>query len=98
MLSTVLGGVANLAAVLLNRHLDVHSAREFSERIPVRNLISRTAIFVGEAQHGRAEEVLSLYDRTFLVGVKHNEHYDLVLLNLSVYSSEVSRFFTESDK
>jgi hypothetical protein len=31
-----------------------------------------------------------LYYRIVLAGVKHNEHYDLVLLNLSGYSSEVS--------
>jgi N-acetylglutamate synthase/N-acetylornithine aminotransferase len=37
-----------------------------------------------------------LYDRIVLAGVKHNEHYDLVLLNLSEYSSEVSRLFTGS--
>jgi hypothetical protein len=39
---------------------DVHSTSEVFERIPICNLISWTTIFVGEAQHGRVEEVLSL--------------------------------------
>ncbi|KAL6609961.1 hypothetical protein ACP70R_034365 [Stipagrostis hirtigluma subsp. patula] len=100
MLSTVIGGAADLAALVLGRQLhafairlgflssmivgnaivdmyskcsDIHSAREVFEGIAVRDTISWTTIVVGEAQHGRAEEVLALYDRMVLAGVKPNE-------------------------
>jgi pentatricopeptide repeat protein len=100
VLSTVIGGAAGLAALLLGRQLhgfamrlgflssmivgnalvdmyskcsDIQSAREVFEGIPVRDVISWTTIVVGEAQHGRAEEVLALYDRMVLAGVKPNE-------------------------
>uniref|UniRef100_A0A0A9G2Z4 Importin N-terminal domain-containing protein n=1 Tax=Arundo donax TaxID=35708 RepID=A0A0A9G2Z4_ARUDO len=100
MLSTVISGAADLAALVLGRQLhgvamrlgflssmivgnalvdmyskcsDIHSAREVFEAIAVRDIISWTTIIVGEAQHGRAEEVLALYNRMVLAGVKPNE-------------------------
>ena len=100
VLATVVGGAADLAALVLGRQLhgfalrlgflssmivgnalvdmyskcsDIHSAREVFEGITVRDVISWTTILVGEAQHGRAEEVLALYDRMLLAGMKPNE-------------------------
>ncbi|XP_062180943.1 pentatricopeptide repeat-containing protein At4g14050, mitochondrial-like [Phragmites australis] len=100
VLSTVIGGAADLAALALGRQLhgfamrlgflssmimgnalvdmyskcsDIHSAREVFEGIAIRDIISWTTIVVGEAQHGRAQEVLALYDRMVLAGVKPNE-------------------------
>jgi pentatricopeptide repeat protein len=100
VLSTVIGGAADLAVLPLGKQLhgfamrlgflssmivgnalvgmyskcsDIHSVREVFEGIPVRDIISWATIVVGEAQHGRAEEVLALYDRMVLAGVKPNE-------------------------
>lgn len=100
VLATVIGGAADLAALLLGRQLhgfslrlgflssmiignslvdmyskcsDIHSAREVFEGITVRDIISWTAILVGEAQHGRAEEVFSLFNRMVHAGLKPNE-------------------------
>ncbi|RLM99660.1 pentatricopeptide repeat-containing protein [Panicum miliaceum] len=100
VLATAIGGVTDLAALVLGRQLhgfalrlgflssmivgnalvdmyskctDIHSAREVFEGITVRDIISWTTILVGEAQHGRAEEVLSLFDRMVHAGVKPNE-------------------------
>lgn len=100
VLSTIIGGAADLAALPLGRQLhcfamrlgflssmilgnaivdmyskcsDIHSAREVFEGITVRDVISWTTILVGEAQHGRAEEVFSLFDRMVRAGVKPNE-------------------------
>jgi pentatricopeptide repeat protein len=100
VLATVIGGAADLAALVLGRQLhgfvmrlgflssmivgnalvdmyskcsDIHSAREVFEGITVRDVISWTTILVGEAQHGRAEEVFALYNRMLLAGMKPNE-------------------------
>lgn len=100
VLVTVIGGAADLAALVLGRQLhglamrlgflssmivgnalvdmyskcsDIHSAREVFEGITVRDVISWTTILVGEAQHGQAEEVLALYNRMLLAGMKPNE-------------------------
>jgi len=99
VLATVIGGAADLAALVLGRQLhgfalrlgflssmivgnalvdvyskctDIHSSREVFEGITVRDIISWTTILVGEAQHGRAEEVFSLFDRMVRAGVKPN--------------------------
>lgn len=100
VLSSAIGGAADLAAHVLGRQLhsltmrlgfsssmivgnavvdmyskcsDIHSAREVFEEITGRDIISWTTMLVGEAQHGRAEEAFSLYDRMVLAGVKPNE-------------------------
>jgi pentatricopeptide repeat protein len=65
--------VGNALVDMYSKCSDIHSAREVFEGIPVRDIISWTTIVVGEAQHGRAEEVLALYDRMVLAGVKPNE-------------------------
>ncbi|KAG7036669.1 Pentatricopeptide repeat-containing protein, mitochondrial, partial [Cucurbita argyrosperma subsp. argyrosperma] len=53
-------------------------AIELFQRVPVRNLFSWTALIsgliqIGTAQHGKAEEALSLYDEMVLSGIKPNE-------------------------
>ncbi|WVZ98575.1 hypothetical protein U9M48_044002 [Paspalum notatum var. saurae] len=100
VLATVIGGVADLAALVLGRQLhgfamrlgflssmivrnalvdmyskcsDIHSAEEVFEGLASLDIISWTTILIGEAQHGRAEEVLALYDRMVLAAVKPNE-------------------------
>ncbi|GJN14436.1 hypothetical protein PR202_gb01263 [Eleusine coracana subsp. coracana] len=65
--------IGNALVDMYSKCSDIHSAREVFEGIAVRDVISWTTIVVGEAQHGRAEEVFSLYDRMVRAGVKPNE-------------------------
>ncbi|KAJ1262944.1 hypothetical protein BS78_09G147400 [Paspalum vaginatum] len=65
--------VRNALVDMYSKCSDIHSAREVFEGLTSRDIISWTTILVGEAQHGRAEEVLALYDRMVLAGVKPNE-------------------------
>ncbi|XP_073003331.1 pentatricopeptide repeat-containing protein At4g14050, mitochondrial [Typha latifolia] len=52
---------------------DICSARAVFKGIPVRDVVSWTTMVVGEAQHGRAEEALALYEKMLLARVKPNE-------------------------
>nr|AAV25639.1 hypothetical protein [Oryza sativa Japonica Group] len=67
VLSIVIGGAGQAVAC------DILSAREVFEGITFRAVISWTTMVVGEAQHGRAEEALALYDRMVLAGAKPNK-------------------------
>ncbi|MFQ6668607.1 hypothetical protein Gotur_035873, partial [Gossypium turneri] len=49
------------------------TARDVFSRMSRRDVVSWTSIIVGAAQHGQAEEALSLYDNMILNGVKPNE-------------------------
>ncbi|CAN6328211.1 unnamed protein product [Urochloa humidicola] len=65
--------IGNALVDMYSKCSDIHSAREVFEGITVRDTISWTTILVGEAQHGRAEEVLSVFDRMLHAGIKPNE-------------------------
>uniref|UniRef100_A0A0E0DRG5 Pentacotripeptide-repeat region of PRORP domain-containing protein n=1 Tax=Oryza meridionalis TaxID=40149 RepID=A0A0E0DRG5_9ORYZ len=65
--------VGNALIDMYSKCSDILSAREVSAGITFRDVISWTTMVVGEAQHGRAEEALALYDRMVLVGAKPNE-------------------------
>ncbi|CAL9037086.1 pentatricopeptide repeat-containing protein At4g14050, mitochondrial-like [Musa acuminata AAA Group] len=52
---------------------DIRSARAVFEGLVMRDVISWTTMVVGEAQHGRADDALDLYDKMVLAGVKPNE-------------------------
>ncbi|KZV34881.1 hypothetical protein F511_00783 [Dorcoceras hygrometricum] len=52
---------------------DILSAEKIFIQMRNRDVVSWTSIIVGMAQHGRAEEALSLYDEMTLVGLKPNE-------------------------
>ncbi|KAK8308011.1 hypothetical protein V6Z12_D02G027000 [Gossypium hirsutum] len=52
---------------------DMSAARDVFSRMSRRDVVSWTSIIVGAAQHGQAEEALSLYDNMILNGVKPNE-------------------------
>ncbi|XVF65362.1 hypothetical protein PTKIN_Ptkin09bG0242300 [Pterospermum kingtungense] len=52
---------------------DILAARDVFSRMSRRDVVSWTSMIVGAAQHGLAEEALSLYDRMVLNGVKPNE-------------------------
>ncbi|KAF0922700.1 hypothetical protein E2562_001097 [Oryza meyeriana var. granulata] len=65
--------VGNALVDMYSKCSDIHSAREVFEGITFRDIISWTTMVVGEAQHGHAEEALSLYDRLVIAGMKPNE-------------------------
>uniref|UniRef100_A0A0E0RBS5 DYW domain-containing protein n=1 Tax=Oryza rufipogon TaxID=4529 RepID=A0A0E0RBS5_ORYRU len=65
--------VGNALIDMYSKCSDILSAREVFEGITFRDVISWTTMVVGEAQHGRAEEALALYDRMVLAGAKPNE-------------------------
>ena len=52
---------------------DILAARDVFSRMSRRDVVSWTSIIVGAAQHGGAEEALSLYDKMVSNGVKPNE-------------------------
>ncbi|KAE8677596.1 Pentatricopeptide repeat-containing protein [Hibiscus syriacus] len=49
---------------------DILAARDVFSRMSRRDIVSSTSIMVGAAQHGQAEEALSLFDKMVLSGVK----------------------------
>ncbi|XP_059632111.1 pentatricopeptide repeat-containing protein At4g14050, mitochondrial [Cornus florida] len=52
---------------------DVMVAKNIFDTMCQRDVVSWTSIIVGMAQHGRAEDALSLYDEMILTGLKPNE-------------------------
>nr|AYM00537.1 pentatricopeptide repeat protein [Salvia miltiorrhiza] len=52
---------------------DVSAAEKIFGNMRKRDIVSWTSIIVGMAQHGRAVEALSLYDKMTLAGLKPNE-------------------------
>ncbi|KAL6556873.1 hypothetical protein OROHE_006749 [Orobanche hederae] len=52
---------------------DISSAEKIFENMKERDIVSWTSIIVGMAQHGRADEALSLYNEMILAGLKPNE-------------------------
>ncbi|KAL6501600.1 hypothetical protein OROGR_026733 [Orobanche gracilis] len=52
---------------------DISSADKIFENMKERDIVSWTSIIVGMAQHGRADEALSLYNEMILAGLKPNE-------------------------
>ncbi|CAN1846248.1 Pentatricopeptide repeat-containing protein At4g14050, mitochondrial [Linum perenne] len=51
---------------------DLLAARRIFDAMIWRDVVSWTSLIVGEAQHGKAKEVLDLYDQMVLSGVKPN--------------------------
>ncbi|CAN0854928.1 Pentatricopeptide repeat-containing protein At4g14050, mitochondrial, partial [Linum grandiflorum] len=52
---------------------DLLSARRIFDAMIWRDVVSWTSLIVGEAQHGKAMEVLDLYDQMVMSGVKPNK-------------------------
>ncbi|KAL3645347.1 hypothetical protein CASFOL_010527 [Castilleja foliolosa] len=52
---------------------DILSAKRIFDSMKKRDIVSWTSIIVGMAQHGRADDVLSLYDEMISSGLKPNE-------------------------
>ncbi|CAN1846252.1 Pentatricopeptide repeat-containing protein At4g14050, mitochondrial [Linum perenne] len=58
---------------------DLLAARRIFDAMIWRDVVSWTSLIVGEAQHGKAKEVLDLYDQMVLSGVKPNNHFTCLL-------------------
>ncbi|OVA05700.1 Pentatricopeptide repeat [Macleaya cordata] len=52
---------------------DILAAKEIFDQMPKKDVVSWTSIIVGEAQHGKAEEALALFDEMVAKGLKPNE-------------------------
>ncbi|KAK2991658.1 hypothetical protein RJ640_025127 [Escallonia rubra] len=65
--------VSNALVDMYGKCSDVIAAKSVFDNILVKDVVSWTSIIVGMAQHGRAEEALSLYDKMILTGLKPNE-------------------------
>ncbi|TYG78024.1 hypothetical protein ES288_D02G024200v1 [Gossypium darwinii] len=65
--------ISNALVDMYAKCSDMSAARDVFSRMSRRDVVSWTSIIVGAAQHGQAEEALSLYDNMILNGVKPNE-------------------------
>ncbi|PSS35647.1 Pentatricopeptide repeat-containing protein [Actinidia chinensis var. chinensis] len=65
--------VSNALVDMYAKCSDVLAAKRIFDTMCQRDIVSWTSIIVGMAQHGRAEEALSLYDKMILAGLKPNE-------------------------
>ncbi|KAL0417250.1 UNVERIFIED_CONTAM: Pentatricopeptide repeat-containing protein, mitochondrial [Sesamum latifolium] len=65
--------VSNALIDMYAKCSDVLSAEKIFRNMTKRDVVSWTSIIVGMAQHGRADEALSLYNEMTLAGVKPNE-------------------------
>ncbi|KAA0044370.1 hypothetical protein IC582_017508 [Cucumis melo] len=118
VLSSVVGGCANLALLELGKQIhglvialgfesclfisnalvdmyakcsDILAAKDIFYRMPRKDVISWTSIIVGTAQHGKAEEALTLYDEMVLSRIKPNEVTFVGLLYACSHAGLVSR-------
>ncbi|KAG6516710.1 pentatricopeptide repeat-containing protein At4g14050, mitochondrial-like [Zingiber officinale] len=64
--------VGNALVDMYAKCSDIDSARSVFLSLAVRDVVSWTTMVVGEAQHGRAEDALQLYDHMILAGVQPN--------------------------
>ncbi|KAL9687972.1 hypothetical protein QQ045_032384 [Rhodiola kirilowii] len=82
---------------------DIVAAHCIFTRMVEKDIVSWTSIIVGEAQHGRAEEALSLYDEMISAGVRPNEvtfvgliyacsHAGLVSKGRSIFDSMIKDY------
>ncbi|XWS13335.1 hypothetical protein CRYUN_Cryun36dG0028700 [Craigia yunnanensis] len=65
--------ISNALVDMYAKCSDILTARDVFSRMSRRDVVSWTSIIVGAAQHGGAEEALSLYDKMVSNGVKPNE-------------------------
>lgn len=65
--------VSNALIDMYAKCSDVLAAEKIFSNMRKRDIVSWTSIIVGMAQHGRADEALSLYDEMALAGLKPNE-------------------------
>lgn len=65
--------VSNALVDMYAKCSDVLAAKKIFGRMVQRDIVSWTSIIVGTAQHGLAEEALSLYNRMLSTGLKPNE-------------------------
>ncbi|XVF37909.1 hypothetical protein REPUB_Repub20aG0052000 [Reevesia pubescens] len=65
--------ISNALVDMYAKCSDILAARDVFSRMSQRDVVSWTSIIVGAAQHGQAEEALSLYDKMVSNGVKPNE-------------------------
>ncbi|KAF8391909.1 hypothetical protein HHK36_022249 [Tetracentron sinense] len=100
VLSSIIGGAANLAALEIGKQLhclvivlgyessvfvsnalidmyakcsDILAAKYIFDNICQKDVVSWTSIITGAAQHGQAEEALTLFDEMVSTGLKPNE-------------------------
>ncbi|KAG8369594.1 hypothetical protein BUALT_Bualt14G0029900 [Buddleja alternifolia] len=65
--------VSNALIDMYSKCSDVLAAEKIFSNLRKKDIVSWTSIIVGMAQHGRADEALSLYDKMTLAGLKPNE-------------------------
>ncbi|XP_022998145.1 pentatricopeptide repeat-containing protein At4g14050, mitochondrial [Cucurbita maxima] len=65
--------ISNALVDMYAKCSDILAAKDIFYKMPRKDVISWTSIIVGTAQHGKAEEALSLYDEMVLSGIKPNE-------------------------
>nr|DAD34238.1 TPA_asm: hypothetical protein HUJ06_004878 [Nelumbo nucifera] len=65
--------VSNALVDMYAKCSDILAARDVFNKIDKRDVVSWTSIIVGAAQHGQAEEALSLFDEMVLTGLKPNK-------------------------
>jgi pentatricopeptide repeat protein len=68
--STIIG---NSLVDMYSKCSDISSARKLFDQIPIKDVVSWTTMLVGEAQHGCAEEALSIFDKMSHMGNLPNE-------------------------
>ncbi|GMH28282.1 hypothetical protein Nepgr_030125 [Nepenthes gracilis] len=65
--------IANALVDMYAKCCDILAAKDVFSNMSHRDVVSWTSIIVGTAQHGQAEEALSLYEEMKLAGIKPNE-------------------------
>ncbi|KAJ4968544.1 hypothetical protein NE237_015245 [Protea cynaroides] len=65
--------VSNALVDMYAKCSDILAAKDVFDKIPKRDVVSWTTIIVGAAQHGKAEDALTLFDEMVLAGLKPNE-------------------------
>ncbi|XP_042516658.1 pentatricopeptide repeat-containing protein At4g14050, mitochondrial [Macadamia integrifolia] len=65
--------VSNALVDMYAKCSDILAAKDVFDKIHQRDVVSWTTIIVGAAQHGKAEEALTLFDEMILAGLKPNE-------------------------
>ncbi|XP_007034201.2 PREDICTED: pentatricopeptide repeat-containing protein At4g14050, mitochondrial [Theobroma cacao] len=65
--------ISNALVDMYAKCSDILAARDVFSKMLQKDVVSWTSMIVGAAQHGQAEEALSLYDKMVSLGVKPNE-------------------------
>ncbi|KAM1270451.1 hypothetical protein ACFX13_032356 [Malus domestica] len=65
--------ISNALVDMYAKCSDILAAKDIFARMYRRDVVSWTSIIVGAAQHGRAEEALTLYDQMIAAGIRPNQ-------------------------